>query len=57
MSRRDKDDPELRERIATLETNMRWVMQKLETIDNRIWWILRSIVALGLIAILIALLT
>jgi len=61
MSRQKKkgdDDPltDLRERIATLETHMEWVKKKLESIDNRSWWILGSVVALGILAILIAVL-
>jgi len=54
--RREPEDPELRERIATLETDMKWVVKKLEAIDARVWWILGSVVVLGVIAILIAVL-
>ena len=55
MSEREKDNPDIRERIASLETNMNWVIKKLESIDTRVWWVLGSVVALGTIAILIAL--
>lgn len=56
MSRKKEDDPDIRERIATLETHVEWMKKKLESIDNRSWWILGSVVALGVIAILIAVL-
>jgi len=36
---------------------MEWVIKKLESIDARVWWILGSVVVLGIIAILIAVLT
>jgi len=56
---KDENDPaaaDLRERIATLETHVDWIKKKVESIDNRTWWILGSVVALGIMAILIALL-
>jgi len=51
-----KDDPPktLAERVATLENDMGWVKKILEKIDRRTWWILGSVVALGIIAILVA---
>ena len=42
------------ERVASLETDMGWVKKTLEKIDRRTWWILGSVVALGLIAIIIS---
>jgi len=52
-----KDNPPtLRERIAKLEAHNEWIRQKLDLIDRRTWWILGSVVALGVIAILIAVL-
>lgn len=51
-----KDNPKsLAERVATLENDMGWVKKILEKIDRRTWWILGSVVALGLIAIIVAL--
>jgi len=47
---------DLRERIAKLETNMKWVISTLKSVDKRQWWILGSVVVLGCIAILIAVL-
>ena len=46
----------LAERVTALETDMKWVKKKLETIDRRTWWILGSVVAFGIISIIIALL-
>jgi len=51
-----KEDPKLAERVAILETDMVWIKSILKKIDNRTWWILGSVVALGIVAILIALL-
>lgn len=60
MSKRKKgDDPtmvELRERLARVETHLEWVKKKLESVDQRSWWILGSVVVLGVVAILIAVL-
>jgi len=59
MSKRRTEDPlmiELRERLARVETHVEWMRKKLESIDNRSWWILGSVVVLGVIAILIAVL-
>jgi len=50
-----KDPKSLAERVATLENDMGWVKKILEKIDRRTWWILGSVVALGLIAVVIAL--
>jgi len=50
-----QDDPTLAERVATLENDVGWVKKILEKIDRRTWWILGSVVALGIVAILIAL--
>jgi len=59
MSKRreeENDDPlgDLRERIAKLEAHVQWIREELGRIDNRSWWILGSVVVLGIIAILIA---
>lgn len=43
-----------KERLATLETDMGWVKEALGKIDRRTWWILGSVVALGLVAIAIS---
>jgi len=59
MSKKKNDNPiltDLKERVAKLETNMEWVRETLKRIDSRSWWILGSVVTLGLLAILIALL-
>lgn len=44
----------MKERVATLEADMGWVKKILEKIDRRTWWILGSVVALGLIAVIIS---
>lgn len=51
----EKDNPGLAERVTILETNYKWIKKTLEKIDRRSWWTLGSIVALGLIAIVVAL--
>lgn len=56
------DNPEeaiilLRERVTALETHWLWIKEALKRIEARSWWILGSVVALGLIACLIALYT
>ncbi|KPV62831.1 MAG: hypothetical protein AOA65_1611 [Candidatus Bathyarchaeota archaeon BA1] len=43
------------ERVAVLETDMKWVKRTLEKIDDRTWWILGSVIALGVITIIIQL--
>jgi len=53
---KEESDPTLAERVAVLETDMKWIKKTLTKIDNRTWWILGSVVVLGLIAILAALL-
>jgi len=45
----------LPERVAILETDVKWIKETVQKIEGRTWWILGSVVALGLIAILIAL--
>jgi len=56
--RREDENPlaDLRERISALETHVEWMKKKLDSIDNRTWWILGSVVALGVVAILISVL-
>lgn len=44
-----------KERLAALETDMGWVKTTLEKVDRRTWWILGSVVTLGLIAVAISL--
>ena len=51
----EKRNPTLSERVTALETDMTWIKKAFETIDRRTWWILGSVVALGLVAVLIAL--
>lgn len=53
----DKSDPPktLAERVAALESDMGWVKTILEKIDRRMWWVLGSVVVLGIVAIIIAL--
>lgn len=54
---RKKDDNPVKtmpERVATLETDMGWVKKTLEKMDRRMWWILGSVVALGLVAVAIS---
>jgi tetrahydromethanopterin S-methyltransferase subunit G len=51
-----KDDPDkLAERVAILETDMKWIKKKLDTIDKRTWYTLGSVVAFGIISVIIAL--
>jgi len=51
-----KDDPDnLAERVAILETDMKWIKKKLDTIDKRTWYTLGSVVVFGVISIIIAL--
>jgi len=42
-------------RLSVVETDMKWVKKTLTKIDRRSWYVLGSVVALGVIAILIAL--
>ena len=51
----EKENPTIGERVTALETDMTWIKKAFEKIDRRTWWILGSVVGLGLIAILIAL--
>jgi tetrahydromethanopterin S-methyltransferase subunit G len=51
-----KDDPDkLAERVAILETDMKWIKKKLDTIDKRTWYTLGSVVVFGIISVIIAL--
>jgi len=51
-----KDNPDkLVERVVALETDMKWIKKKLDTIDRRTWWTLGSVVVFGVISIIIAL--
>lgn len=56
MSNEKEDNPSLTERVTILETNYQWVKKTLEKIDRRTWQILASVIVLGIIAILAALL-
>lgn len=56
MVKRSKN-PTTAERLAVLERDMDWVKKNLQRIDNRLWWILGSVVVLGIIGILTSLLT
>ena len=54
------DDPvivDLRERVTRLETDFKWMKRCLERIERRTWQILGSVVAFGVISILIALMS
>jgi len=60
-----KDDPivKLTEKVAVLETNIDWIVKSLQRLDRRIdrldrriWWVLGSVVVLGVLSILISLL-
>lgn len=52
----DEDNPKnIGERVAILETHMKWVKNKLDTIDKRTWYTLSSVVIFGIISIIIAL--
>jgi len=53
-STKSSEDPTLLERVAVLENDVKWVKKSLVKIEGRIWWILGSVVALGVIAILVA---
>lgn len=45
----------LSERVARTEEAIEWMKHKLETIDRRTWQILGSVVAFGVLSIIIAL--
>jgi hypothetical protein len=55
MTRKDPDPDKLAERVAILETDMKWIKHKLETIDRRTWYTLGSVIAFGILSIIIAL--
>lgn len=46
-----KDDPEVLERLATLETHFVWLREKVEKVDQRTWAILAGIIVSILISI------
>ena len=48
---------ELRERIARIETDIDWLKNTVKRLDSRLWWVLGSVVGLGIIVILIAVLS
>jgi len=56
MSKKDNPD-KLAERVAALEVHMDWVRKKLDIIDKRLWWVLGTVVVLGLLSIIISLMT
>lgn len=54
---------ELAQRVTMLEESMKWMKEtlgkievRIDRIEQRMWWILGSVVVLGIIAILVALL-
>jgi hypothetical protein len=49
----EKDDPDLKERVAKLEADMSWIKKILDKVDKRTWWILGSVI-LGIIISVIA---
>jgi hypothetical protein len=61
----DNPDPTIREiliRLTKVETDVTWIKdtyayikKTIDRLDNRLWWVLGSVVALGILAILIAL--
>ncbi len=54
--RKSPDDPDsLAERVAVLETHVKWIKGKLETIDKRTWNTLLGVIVFGIISIIIAL--
>ena len=58
--RRDEEDnplTDLRERIVRLETDFKWMRESLRRIESRTWYILGSVVAFGVISILLSLLS
>lgn len=55
MPRKGDDPPNLAERVAVLETDVKWLKTKVENIDRRTWQILGSVVVFGIISIIIAL--
>jgi hypothetical protein len=55
MTRKDPDPDKLAERVTILETDMKWIKHKLETIDRRTWYTLGSVIAFGILSIIIAL--
>jgi phosphopantetheine adenylyltransferase len=56
--KKPKKDPifNLSERVAILETDMKWLKEKVEKIDSRVWYILVSVILGILITILTRLL-
>jgi len=59
-----REDPPLGERVVALEqrvtkveTDLSWIKSSLSKIETRMWWVLGSVVALGIISILVALLS
>jgi len=66
-SRKNNDDDslsDLKVKVARLETDMGWIKKTMEGIkrtiekvEKRTWWVLGSVVVLGIIAILVGVLT
>lgn len=61
MPKKDVENPKLGERVTALETDITWIKSALKTmdtninkIDKRLWWVLGSVVVLGIIAIAVA---
>jgi len=44
-------------RLRQLESDIRWLNKIVQKIDSRLWWILGSIVVMGIISILVTLLS
>jgi hypothetical protein len=61
----ENPDPTIREilvRLAKVETDVSWIKdtyiyikKSIDRLDTRLWWVLGSVVALGILAILVAL--
>ena len=43
----------IKQDIAILKTDMAWVRDAFKTMDARVWWILGSIIGMGLLQIII----
>jgi len=56
MSNENDPPKTLAERVATLESDVGWIKTIVKKIDDRMWWVLGSVVGLGLLAVLLAIL-
>jgi hypothetical protein len=52
--KKSENDPVI-ERLTRLETDMQWVKQGLKNLDNRLWYVLVSVIIFGVISIILKL--